>query len=95
MPTMSPAEPDLVIGQKLGHFVVEERVAHGGMGIVYRAVQAMSVKSHSSCPPASRAAEHCRPQRGYSVDTTSNGATTVVIGPADDGTARLMADRLG
>src|SRR5438270_5693912 len=38
---MSVAEPDLVIGQKLGDFVVEERVAHGGMGIVYRAVQPM------------------------------------------------------
>ncbi len=38
---MSPAEPDLVIGQKLGDFIVEERVAHGGMGIVYRAVQPM------------------------------------------------------
>jgi len=38
---MSSAEPDRVIGQKLGDFVVEERVAHGGMGIVYRAVQPM------------------------------------------------------
>ena len=38
---MSPAEPDVVIGQKLGDFIVEERVAHGGMGIVYRAVQPM------------------------------------------------------
>jgi serine/threonine-protein kinase len=41
MTNPNPGENDAVIGQKLGDFIVEERVAHGGMGIVYRAVQPM------------------------------------------------------
>src|SRR4051812_38374648 len=32
-----PLEPDPLIGQRLGDFVVEEPIAAGGMGVVYRA----------------------------------------------------------
>src|SRR6185503_3581446 len=36
-PTLMPLDPDPLIGQRLGDFVVEQPMAAGGMGVVYRA----------------------------------------------------------
>ena len=40
-PSMSSSARDSLIGQKLQEYVIKERIGVGGMGVVYRAVQAL------------------------------------------------------